>query len=143
MLPRRYSRGLALSLSAFVAFDLCIIAVCGLHAQVVGGTLSGTVTDTSEAVIPNGHISIKNVATGITRDVTTDAGGFYTAPNLLPGTYQVTASAPGFATEVRTVITLTVGGEQVLNLTMRLGKVSERVQVVGMAPAVQLTSSAI
>jgi hypothetical protein len=48
------------------------------------------VTDTSGAVIPNAKISIKNEATGVTRGVASDAAGFYTAPNLLPGTYGVT-----------------------------------------------------
>jgi hypothetical protein len=125
------------------AFVFAILVAIPAEAQVVGGTLSGTLTDTSGAVIPNGHISIKNVATGITRDVRTDADGFYTAPNLLPGTYEVTASAQGFTTQVRTGITLTVGGEQVLNLTMHVGKMTELVHVAGEAPNVQLTSSAI
>jgi outer membrane receptor protein involved in Fe transport len=114
-----------------------------LSAQVAGGTLSGTVTDQSGAVIPNGQVSIKNVATGVTRDVTGDASGFYTAPNLLPGDYEVTVSAPGFATEVRTGITLTVGAQQVLNLTMQVGRVTEKVQVAGEAPAVQLATSSM
>ena len=61
-----------------------------VRGQVAGASLSGTVTDTSGAVIPNAKISIKNEATGVTRGVASDAAGFYTAPNLLPGTYGVT-----------------------------------------------------
>src|ERR1700680_4105876 len=114
-----------------------------LRAQVTGATLSGTVRDQSGGVIPKAGISIKNIATGVTRAVTTDPAGFYAAPNLLPGTYEITATAPGFSTEVQTGITLTVGGQQLLNFTMKVGQVAERVQVTGEAPMVQLASSSI
>jgi hypothetical protein len=83
------------------------------------------------------------VATGVVRTATTDAAGFYTAPNLLPGTYEITAAAGGFATEVRAGITLTVGAQQVLNIRMQVGTVTEKVQVTGEAPAVQLATSSI
>jgi hypothetical protein len=128
---------------ALVALAFSPLTLVPAHAQVAGATLSGTISDQSGAVIPGGKISIKNVATGITRDVTADAAGFYTAPNLLPGSYEVTVSAPGFATEVRSGITLTVGAQQVLNITMQVGQVTEKVQVTGEAPAVQLASSSL
>jgi Carboxypeptidase regulatory-like domain/TonB dependent receptor/TonB-dependent Receptor Plug Domain len=132
--------------SVFLVFVTFVVIplVCGpIYPQVVGGTLSGTVTDQSGAVIPNTEISIKNVATGVTRTVTTDPAGFYTAPNLLPGTYEITATASGFATEVQKGITLTVGAQQVLNLAMQVGRVTEKVQVAGEAPTVQLATSSI
>jgi outer membrane receptor protein involved in Fe transport len=112
-------------------------------AQVAGGTLSGTVTDTSGAVIPRATISIRNPATSVSREVTTDSVGFYAAPNLLPGVYEVATTAPGFATVVQTAITLTVGALQVLNITMQVGQVTEKVQVTGAAPEVQLATSSI
>src|SRR6516165_11393999 len=113
------------------------------YAQVAGATLSGTVRDQSGGVVPQAQVSINNVATGVTRDLATDAAGFYSAPNLLPGTYDVSAMAPGFTTEVHTGVTLTVGAQQVLNLTLRVGKTTEKVQVAGEAPAVQLATSSI
>jgi hypothetical protein len=113
------------------------------YSQVSGGTISGVVADPSGAVIPDAKISIKNISTGFTRAYSTDAVGFYTAPNLLPGDYEVTSSAPGFTTQVRTGITLSVGARQALNLTLQVGKVTETVKVAGDAPAVQLTSSAL
>ena len=119
-----------------------LIAI-GAYAQVTGGTLTGSVTDSSGLVIPGARVSIKNAATGVTRDVTTDAAGFYTAPNLIPGTYDVSATASGFAAELRTGITLTVGAQQVLNLTLRVGAVTEKVEVAGQAPTVQLATSSI
>ena len=113
------------------------------YAQVVGATLLGTVTDPSGAVIPTARVSIKNASTGVTRDVESNSAGLYNAPNLLPGNYEVTISAAGFSTEVRTDIVLTVGANQVLNVSLQLGKVTNLVQVTGTAPQVQLATSSI
>jgi hypothetical protein len=127
----------------FMVLALIVILSVQTQGQVAGGTLTGTVSDSSAAVIPGAQISTKNVATGVTRSAATDAAGFYTAPNLLPGNYEITVSAPGFATQVRTGITLDVGAQQVLNITMQVGQVSEKVQVTGEAPTVQLATSSI
>jgi hypothetical protein len=113
------------------------------HGQVAGATLNGTVTDAAGAVIANVKISIKDIATGIVRDSASDAAGFYTAPNLLPGRYSVSASAPGFSTEVRSGITLTVGDEQVLNFALKVGQVTENVEVKSETTGVQLSSSSL
>jgi hypothetical protein len=112
-------------------------------AQVVGATLSGTVTDQSGGVVPQAVISIRNVDTGITRATTTSAGGFYSVPNLLPGAYEIRASAQGFSNEVHNGITLTVGEQQVLNFTLRVGQASQTVEVTTEAPNVELASSSI
>ncbi len=112
-------------------------------AQVSGATLSGTVTDSSGAVIPNVQISIKNEATGEVRAVKVDSAGLYSAPNLLPGKYDVTVSAPGFATAIQKDVTLTVGGQQLLNIKMQVGQVSQTIEVTDVAPAVQLTDSTV
>jgi outer membrane receptor protein involved in Fe transport len=137
------SHRIATSFMVLVAVAVGLLKLAPIYGQVTGATLSGTVTDASGAVVPGAQISIKNLATGVTRDVVTDTAGFYTAPNLLPGSYEVRSSAPGFTTEVRSGILLTVGAEQVLNLKLRVGSVTEQVQVVGAAPAVQLATSSI
>jgi hypothetical protein len=92
------------------------------HAQVVGATLSGTVTDQSGAVLPQASVSVKNVATDITRASAASAAGFYTVPNLLPGVYDVTVTAKGFSTEIKTGVNLTVGEQQVLDFTLQVGR---------------------
>jgi hypothetical protein len=127
-----------------------IFLMCGIYlsvpadAQVAGGTLSGTVTDPSEKFVPQAQIAIMNVATGITTTVTTNSDGFYIAANLLPGEYQVTVSASGFTTEARKGISLTVGAQQVFNLTLQVGSAAKTVvEVTTEAPAVQLASSDI
>ena len=126
---------IALAISLFVSVPV--------YSQVTGATLTGTVTDTSGAVIPNAQISIKNEATGVTRDVTTNSAGLYSAPNLVPGHYETTVSAPDFETVVNTGITLTVGAEQVLNSILRVGKVAQKVEVTGAAPEVELATSTV
>jgi hypothetical protein len=118
-------------------------SILPVYGQVSGATLTGTVSDASGAVIPSAQVSISNVATGDVRAVITDKAGFYTAPNLLPGKYEVTVTAPGFSTEVRSGITLTVGAQQLLNITMKVGQVTQKVEVTGEAPAVQLANSTI
>jgi outer membrane receptor protein involved in Fe transport len=114
-----------------------------LRAQVAGGTLSGTITDPTGREVPQAQIVVKNVATGVERTVTTNTDGFYTAVNLLSGEYQVTISAAGFNTEVKTGIIMNVGAQQTFDLALHVGTVSHTVKVTTDAPAVQLTSSEI
>jgi hypothetical protein len=109
--------------------------------QVSGATLSGTVTDTSGASVPKAELQVKNVATGVETPVVANSQGFYSVPNLLPGPYQVTISSVGFSSVVRSGIVLAVGEQQQLNIVLKVGQVSETVQVSGDLASVQLQSS--
>jgi hypothetical protein len=122
---------------------LSLLVSVPARAQVAGATLSGTVTDASGSGVPNVTVSIKNTATGIGRELTTDTDGFYSAPNIPPGVYEVTFSAQGFSTKVQTGVTLTVGAQQTLNSGLTIGQVSQKVVVISEAPLVDLTSSTI
>ncbi|HEV7968100.1 MAG TPA: TonB-dependent receptor [Candidatus Acidoferrales bacterium] len=126
-----------------IAVLFCLTAVVQTRAQVVGGTVLGTVADKTGAVVPQAQLLIKNLENGSTRSVTTDAAGFYAAPNLLPGTYQITVSATGFATNVTTGIRLTVGNQQTLNVTLSVGQVTENVEVISEGYQVDLATSSI
>jgi Carboxypeptidase regulatory-like domain/TonB-dependent Receptor Plug Domain/TonB dependent receptor len=127
-----------------VAFSLLYpVTPLIMHAQVAGGTILGTVKDPSGRVIADVHIVMENVATGVSRDVVTNEEGFYSAPNLLPGTYELTFSAKGFKTEVHRGIMLTVGASVSLDQVLRVGSVTEKVMVQSEIPAVQLSSSDI
>jgi len=140
---RSNARKVSLGYAFCVALLVSLALPARIMGQIVGGTLVGTVTDPSGAVIPGVKVAIKNVATGVVTTVTTNSAGLYSAPNLLPGNYQATFTGSGFKTEVRAGITLTVGVQQVLNVTMAVGSVSQIVQVTGAAPTVQLASSTI
>ncbi|MBV9183761.1 MAG: carboxypeptidase regulatory-like domain-containing protein, partial [Acidobacteria bacterium] len=114
-----------------------------LLAQVSGATLSGVVHDEAETPVSNATVVVKNVATGVSRELTTKADGSYAAPNLLPGIYHVTASAPNFSTAVEDGISLAVGSTGLLNLTLRKGEVNETFVIKQSAPTVDLSTSAI
>jgi len=137
------SRRIATCLAVLFTLFFTLHGSVALYAQVAGATLSGTVTDASGSAVANATVSVKNTSTGIVREITTDAAGLYAVPNLPPAVYDISASATGFSTLVQTGITLTVGAQQTLNISLKVGQVSENVTVSGEAPQVELTSSAI
>src|ERR1700688_203943 len=141
MLVKICRRKINVLLPVFLA--MCVLLASRVGAQISGATLSGTVTDQSGGVVPQATISIKNVATGITRSNTTSTAGFYSAPNLLPGVYEVKAEAQGSSSKIQTGVNLTVGEQQVLNYTLQVGQMSQTVEVNTEAPNVDLASSTI
>lgn len=114
-----------------------------LRAQIVGGTISGKVTDASGAAISGARISIQNPATGVATTTTTNAQGIYNAPNLLPGNYEARISMMGFETSVQKDVTLAVGSQFVLNVTMKVGSINETVEVSATTSDLQLATSTI
>ena len=110
-------------------------------AQVAGGLLLGTVTDASGALISSGQVSVNNRETGLKRTAATNHVGSYAVPNLLPGTYDVSVVAAGFALETRPGITIEVGREEVLDFKLSVSKTQETVNVSGDAESLQLTTS--
>jgi len=130
---------MALSLALLLSF--CLPAQ--VSAQVVGATISGTVTDSSGSKMPGVDIVITNVATGIATTTATKGEGTFGAPNLQPGNYEISATAKGFSTLLRKGITLTVGQELILNLSLQVGSVNEQVIVTAEAPTVNLANATI
>jgi hypothetical protein len=110
-----------------VFFGFCSSA----RAQGTGGTISGTVTDSAAAAISGATVSVLSVSKGEARTLATNDLGFYSAPNLMPGHYEVTVSAPGFASAVERDVLLEVGQEVVVNVQLRVGDASEKVEVTG------------
>src|SRR6185437_1653092 len=101
------------------AFFVLAFAIFGF-GQVETGTLGGTVTDPSGAVIPNAKVTATNAGTGLTRTVTTSSQGNYAIVDLPPGNYNVTVDANGFNAYKQTVA-VTVGGRATVDAKMVVG----------------------
>ncbi len=112
------------------------------RAQVVGATVLGTITDPHGDAIPNAKVSAKNVATGVSTSTTTNTTGAFSIANLNPGDYELSATATGFSTAV-TKVTLTVGAKQEVDLALKVGQITQVVEVTGAALAVDTTSSTL
>jgi hypothetical protein len=106
-------------------------------------TISGSVRDSTGALIPGASVTAKNVETGITRTTSTDEQGRYQLLNLSVGGYEIEVSLSGFQTAVRSGIVLAVGEQTVVNFTLQVGRVSEKVEVTEQAPLVDTTTSAV
>lgn len=123
----------------------CVLIVISsvAWAQMTTAGLSGTVTDETGGLLPGVEITVTNVDTGRTRSVVSDDEGRYIAPELTLGAYEVEASLAGFQTSVRSGIQLTLGRQAVVDLTLQIGEITERVTVTGEAPLVETTQSTL
>src|SRR5437016_4787174 len=90
-------------------FMLVLLAGAAFAQTTGSGTITGTLTDPSGAVVPGAEVSIRDTDTGIERKTATNEAGIYNAAFLKPGHYEVTVSKTGFAKVVRTDLTLQVG----------------------------------
>ena len=123
---------------------LLVLAAGRLTAQTVyTGTITGSVKDTTGAVIPKAKVIVTNTATGVNSSTTTTSVGDYTVPNLLPGQYKVIAEAAGFAKEEVTGITLVVDQIARVNLVLKPGSESATVTVSATAVELDTDTSAI
>lgn len=108
-----------------------LLIVCGItFAQVDTGTVGGTVTDSTGAVVAGATVGLRSLQTGATRTVETSANGTYTATGLSTGTYEVSANAPGFQ-PYTTKVEVTVGGHATVDATLSVSTATTQVEVVG------------
>jgi outer membrane receptor protein involved in Fe transport len=103
-----------------------------LMAQTETGQITGTVTDATGAVIPNAKVTVKAVATQAVRTTLTAAAGNYTVTNVMPGVYEVTVEAPGFAKASKRA-QVTVGARVGVDFKMEVGAATTVVEVTGEA----------
>ena len=115
------------------------VSASALYAQVVGGTISGRVTDASGALVPKALVTLRNEETGGLRTLTTKKDGVFSAPSEPVGRYTLTAVADGFAAYKQTSLTLTIGQTLELNVTLRVAG-SEVVTVSDAPPSVNATT---
>jgi hypothetical protein len=104
-------------------------------AQTSGaGAITGTVTDTSDAIVPNASVSVTNVDTNVDHAYTTNSAGIYVAPFLLPGHYTVDASASGFGTVEAKGLTLLVGQTLTIDLKLAVSSAATTVEISSETP---------
>jgi hypothetical protein len=107
------------------------------------GTILGTVTDTTGAVIADAPVDVTNTATLVTNRVRSTATGDYTAPNLIPGTYRVSVQMPGFSKAVVTGVVLVVAQDERVNLQLKPGAITETVEISASAVALDTDTSSV
>src|ERR1041385_5955892 len=119
---------------AGVLFAVLMLGSLIARSLLTTGTPNANVTDQSGAAIPASKVVAKNTETGVSRETVTNQRGRYEIPNLPVGSYEITASALGFHTSVRSGLTLSIGQNAVVNHTLQVGEVSQSVTVSGEAP---------
>jgi hypothetical protein len=112
-------------------------------AQKSTGEIKGTVLDPGNAAVPKAAISARDLSTGITRTTNSGSDGAYLIPNLLGGTYDVTVTAPGFQTTVATGVIVEAGRTIDLVLNLKVGQITETVEVSGSAAMLETTSNQV
>lgn len=122
---------------AFAIVATLLAASLTLQAQLDRGTLTGVVTDSTGAVIPQVKISIRNTATGVSWQALTNEAGQFTVPNLPVGAYELAFEIQGFKRLVRGGVEL--GGMQTVrvDVTMEMGTITESVEVTAALPRLQ------
>jgi len=119
-----------------------VLAATSLVAQTFRGTVLGTVTDPSGAVVSGAKVAVKNVNTGLERTTETSTDGSYSVPELPIGTYTVTISQSGFQTSVTSAVEVDVATERRVDATLKPGEVATKVEVSGeLLPQVETTSA--
>ena len=135
-LIRRYHRANS-GAKLWLAIVLSTLALQRGHAQLLQGTMSGNVTDQSQAIVVGAAITAKNESTNISRSTVTNSQGEYTFPSLDPGTYTLRVTASGFETFVKTGIVLNANEITRSDIVMSVGQVSQTVSVSAQAVTFQ------
>ena len=118
-----------------------LLSSVAAFAQFDTAAVLGTVRDPKGGAIADAKITVRNTATGITNQTTTDGQGDYIFPAVKIGTYEVRAEAPGFSAAVAGNVNVTVNARQRVDLTLQVGQVSEVVNVVESTPLLETDSS--
>ncbi|NYF77738.1 TonB-dependent receptor [Granulicella arctica] len=126
--------------AVLLASLLALFLALPSEAQVVGGTLSGSITDTSGAALAHATVLVHNDETGNERRLLTGADGRYAAPSIPVGTYTISAQVAGFTEQRLTGIPLTVGESKQIDLQLGVNTVAQQVTVVDTPAIVNLST---
>ncbi len=120
-----------------------LIGFCALQAQTTRGTILGTVTDQSGAVMPGVTVTVRETSTGLTRTDTTNNSGDYLMPELPVGPYTVEAVKQGFVKVERSGLTLQVDQKMRVDISMQVGQVTQQLVVESTAPVIATDSATV
>jgi carboxypeptidase family protein/TonB-dependent receptor-like protein len=110
-------------------------------AQVLYGSIVGTLTDATGAVVPRAAVTVTNTSTGLSRQATTDDAGYYSIPNLPEGTYDLSVSAGGFRPYTQKGVNVSINNVTRINPTIQVGAVNEQVTVEASTAVLQTTKA--
>jgi len=125
-----------------LCFALLIVSAATAIGQTTG-TITGTVADQSGAAVPGAAVTLKNADTAVSRTALTNENGKYEALSLPAGTYEMSASLPGFRTAVRNGVSLKVGQNAVVDFALQVGEVSQSVTVTGDIAQIETTTATV
>ena len=118
-----------------------LLVTLSLNAQTFRGTLQGTVTDSTGAVVSGATVKVANLDTGLVRTATTNDQGDYSLPELPIGSYSVTVTKAGFKDAMLNRIPINVGAAQRGDVQLGTGQVSETIEVQSDVPLIETTSN--
>lgn len=131
----------ALLVMASLAFLLLFLGGTALWAQTTAGTINGTITDQSQAAVPEADVTVTNESTLATVHVQSSAGGVFAAVALPVGHYKVTVAKTGFQTYTEAGIIVEPSGVRTINITLQLGSVASSVTVSAALGQIETTTS--
>jgi len=138
----RCSRFYTAPLSIQLLLALVLATSAAFAQSIISGEITGVVTDSSGAVLPNASVTLTSKETGVTQQTTTNAAGGFRFPLLRPGVYTLLAKAQGFSTLTQDV-TAGVGQITSASLQLRVGTSSETIEVTGAAPLLETENANI
>jgi hypothetical protein len=128
---------------AIATVSLLLVCVKQSNAQTVNGSIVGTVKDSQGAAMANATVAAKSQETGAERTTMTDASGGYNIVSIPAGAYDVAVTAQGFESQIQKSVTLTVGSTQRVDFTLKVGSVSQQVEVTGEAPQINTSNATV
>src|SRR5690348_12756814 len=124
---RKHSSRLVLILACACAVAASSYTARPASAQVLYGSIVGTLTDQTGAVVPKATVTVTNTATGLSRQATTNTDGYYSIPNLQEGTYDLSITAGGFKTHTQRGVTVPINAATRIDAVIQLGTLAEEV----------------
>ena len=124
-------------------FFFCLVASQQAFAQVDEGSISGTIQDTTGAVVPGAHVTLLNTDQGITLQTTSSSTGEYTFSPVRIGHYKISATAKSFAKTTQDNVTVNVAQSLLVNIQLKLGAATETIEVSTAPPLLQTEEASV